>query len=75
MSEEELLSEREQLFLARLINACVKKASGKLICPKTKQDPDIKEKKVNYFFKINIFHIFLECYRTKSRIINKIFYK
>jgi hypothetical protein len=43
------LSEREQLLLARLINACVKKASGVVICPKSKTDPDIVDSKVPNF--------------------------
>ncbi len=48
LADDSDLSDREQLVLARFINSCVKKASGKVICPKTKQDPEKKDKKVCY---------------------------
>jgi hypothetical protein len=36
----------DQLLLVRLMVASIKKAVGKSICPKTKQDPDVTQRKV-----------------------------
>ena len=38
--DEDTIDERGQQILIEILNCCVKKASGKTICPKTKQETD-----------------------------------
>jgi hypothetical protein len=62
LSEEadENLSERDSLILARLLNVCIKKATGHTICPKNKSDPEKHDRKV---------HIFFPCLPTCSNLL------
>jgi hypothetical protein len=46
LSDDEELDERKQTLLVRLVNVCIKKACGKPICPKTRQETEKPHKKV-----------------------------